>query len=337
MARTRSVAALAAKSVSSKAGATVTSAVKIKRIFNEKKELQEPNLTRNASSLKKQKPHIESAYAHIKIPSDLALPQSFVDSHTPEFIDGVRHLLSIDSSLYPCIISESFRVFDNSEEPAKSGTSLITHYWFSLITSVLGQQISGHAAKAIRNRFELLFDGEPTPEKTLRLPPETVKGVGLSNLKLNYVLSISETFAKGDSNLSRPEFYENATTEELIRELTLLKGVGEWSARMFCLFTLKEMDVFAYDDLGVARGVARYLEIRPQVLAETKKGVHAIEELKARLKRKGKFASANSKRDWTPLHDEYVKFLGMKFLPYQLVFMLLMWRLSSTNTEVLQK
>lgn len=288
----------------------------------------------NASPTKV-KPHIETYYSHIEIPSDLSLPKEFVESHTPEFIDGVKHILSIDRSLYPAIIHQKFRVFNLEEEAARPTADLINYYWYSLIKSILGQQISGHAANAIRGRFELLFDGEPTPQRTLELLPEVVKGVGLSNMKLKYVLHISETFARGDTNLSRPEFYAEASTEELIKELTLLKGVGEWSARMFCLFTLKDIDVFAYDDLGVARGVARYLEVRPEVLAEVKKGVQAVEELKARLKRKGKFENANSKRDWKPLHDEYVKFLALKFLPYQLVFMLLMWRLSATNTEVL--
>lgn len=289
------------------------------------------------ASPRKVKPHIETYYSHIEIPTDLSLPKEFVESHTPEFIDGVKHVLSVDRSLYPAIITEKFRVFNLDDEPVRTGDELINHYWYSLIRSILGQQISGHAARAIQGRFELLFDGKPTPQRTLELQPEVVKGVGLSNMKLKYILHISETFAKGDSNLSRPEFYANASTDELIKELTLLKGIGEWSARMFCLFTLKDIDVFAYDDLGVARGVARYLEVRPEVLAEVKKGVQAVEELKARLKRKGKFENANSKRDWKPLHDEYVKFLALKFLPYQLVFMLLMWRLSATNTEVLLK
>lgn len=288
------------------------------------------------TSSRKSKPHIETYYSHIEIPPDLSLPVSFVESHTPEFIVGVKGILNIDPSLYPVIVHENFDIFSGIG-PVLSGPDLINDYWYSLIKSILGQQISGHAAKAIRGRFELLFEGVPTPEKTLQLDPQTVKAVGLSNMKLNYVMHISETFAKGDSKLSDPAFYDTATTDELIKELTVLKGVGEWSARMFCLFTLRNMDIFAFDDLGVARGVARYLEVRPDVLAEAKEGVHAVEELKVRLKRKGKFASANSKRDWTPLHDEYVKFLAQKFRPYQLIFMLLMWRLSATSTEVLLK
>lgn len=369
MARTRSAAGTATKSPSNKAsGVKLTPTKRPKRVVLKPKEEKQdpilsqldssinssldppsdssfdsqlnsskPNTKSSSASHKKVKPHIETYYSHIEIPSDLSLPNEFVQSHTPEFIDGVKHILSLDRSLYPAIIHDKFRVFNLSQEPIKAENDLINYYYNSLIRSILGQQISGHAAKAIEGRFKLLFEGDPTPQKTLELLPEILKGVGLSSMKLKYILHISETFAKGDSNLSHPEFYTNASTDELIKELTLLKGIGEWSARMFCLFTLKHIDVFAYDDLGVARGVARYLEVRPELLAEVKKGVQAVEELKARLKRKGKFENANSKRDWKPLHDEYVKFLALKFLPYQLVFMLLMWRLSDTNTEVLQK
>ena len=73
--------------------------------------------------------------------------------------------------------------------------------------------------------------------------------------------------------------------------------------RMFFLFTLKNMDVFAHDDLGVVRGITRYFEVRPEILAETKQGVHLDEQRKAALQKKIKFAVTGSKRHWTPLHD----------------------------------
>lgn len=351
MARTRSVAALTAKSVP-RFHSVKTASVKVQKptlgskanVSGTEMKLEQKSVVASTSSnpivsasSRKTKPHIETFFSHIEVPGDLCLPADFVTYHTPEFIEGVKYILSVDPSLYPATVHGNFTVFARENEPDKKGLDLINHYWFSLITSILGQQISGHAAKAIRGRFEQLFDGDPTPEATLKLPQETVKGVGLSNMKLKYVIHISETFATGDTKLLDPLFYESAPTTELIKELTLLKGVGEWSARMFCLFTLKDLDVFAYDDLGVARGVARYLEVRPLVLEATKVGVHADEILKAGLKKKGKFAKADSKRDWTPLHDEYMKFLAAKFQPYQLIFMLLMWRLSATNTEVLLK
>lgn len=304
----------------------------VEEVSKDIKPLQSPKKAKVA------KVHIENHFSHIPIPPDLLLPQSFVEYHDEEFLKGVQHILQIDRSLYPAIVHSNFTGFCKETPPddKKAASATITDYWYALVRSILGQQISGHAAAAIEKRFNELFDGNPTPQATLKIAPDTLKGVGLLSMKLKYITHISETFALEESNLTSVEFYNKCTKSELIEELVHLKGIGEWSAKMFAVFTLRELDLFAYDDLGVARGVARYLEVRPDVLKEVKEGVHAVEELKKGLKKKGKFETKSSKRDWTPLHDEYVKFLGLKFAPYQLVFMLIMWRLASTNIAVLE-
>lgn len=181
-----------------------------------------------------------------------------------------------------------------------------------------------------------MFSGQPTPEETLKITHEDLRAIGFSNMKVKYVHHISEVFAQKQSKLTDVLFYRNSTSKDLIKELVKLKGVGEWSAKMFSIFTLKEIDIFAEDDLGVARGVARYLQNRPELFQTVKNGVHAVEELKAKLKKKGKFDKPTTKRDWTPVHDEYMKFLGLMYTPYQLVFMLIMWRLALTNIDVLE-
>ncbi|GEQ68741.1 hypothetical protein JCM33374_g2409 [Metschnikowia sp. JCM 33374] len=297
-----------------------------------------PRSPSKASSKASSRPHIEQAFAHILTPPNLELPSDFVHYHTPEFVEAIKHVLRIDSSLYPAVAYGNFEAFARETGlPEPRGPDLITHYWYSLISSVISQQVSGTAAKAIKSRFTDLFAGSPTPKDALNIPLDTLKAVGLSRMKVKYVVHISQVFSDPESNLTSVDFYKNSSTQDLIAELTKLNGIGEWSANMFAVFTLKELDVFAYDDLGVARGVARYLQVRPHLLEETKAGVHAVEELKARLKRKSKFHSDKSKRDWTPVHDEYVKFLALKFEPFRTAFMLVMWRLSSTNIDVLEK
>lgn len=286
------------------------------------------------------KPHIETLYAHIVTPDNLQLPQSFIDFHSPQFVEGCNHVLKIDPSLYPVLSQSRFDTFSKKQAAQienEDGDKVILGYWYSLVSSVISQQVSGSAARAIKGRFQALFDGKPTPQAALAVDRDTLKAVGLLSMKLNYIVHISEVFSSPDSKLTSLSFYKNCTSEELVAELTKLKGIGEWSARMFAVFTLKDLDIFAYDDLGVARGVARYLEVRPETLKETKDGVHAVEELKIRLKRKSKFFAAQSKRDWVPLHDEYVKFLALKYEPYRLVFMLIMWELSATNIDALEQ
>lgn len=286
---------------------------------------------------KSSKPHIEQAFAHIITPPNLELPRSFITYHTPGFINAINHVLKIDPSLYPTIAHDNFEAFAKKDDLELSEPELINSYWYSLISSVISQQVSGSAAKAIKARFNDLFSGSPTPKAALVIPVDSLRSAGLLGMKVKYVVHISEVFSDPESRLTSAKFYKTSSPDELIAELTKLKGIGEWSANMFSVFTLKELDIFAWDDLGVARGVARYLQVRPRVLAEIKAGVHAIDELKIRLKRKAKFHSDKSKRDWTPIHDEYVKFLALKFEPFRTAFMLVMWRLSATNIDVLEK
>lgn len=282
--------------------------------------------------------HIELQFNQCDVPKDLTLPAEFVAAHSPQFIEGMTNTLKVDPSLYRAIVHQNFPSFlrSNVESGPASDSETILSYWDALIRCVIGQQVSGHAARAIEQRFKDLLDGDVTPQATLTKSTEELRGAGLLNMKVKYVTHISEVFSSSELPLTSVEFYRTSSSEEIVEELVKLKGIGEWLAKMFALFTLYEPDVFAYDDLGVARGVARYLEVRPDTLQEVKDGVHAVEELKARLKKKGKFMTKSSKRDWTPLHDEYVKFLGLKFAPHQLAFMLVMWRLASTNIEVLE-
>lgn len=284
----------------------------------------------------KAKPLIEDLLLHIKVPADFSLPPAFIDYHDEEFIRGVKHIISIDSSLYPVITYQNFDSFKKGHlNTSGDEESVINTYWYSLISSVIGQQISGMAARSIKAKFELLFDGKPTAEKTLKLSTEQLRGCGLSNQKVKYVTDISEKFEDPSLNFNKLKFYTDSSTEEIIQELVTLKGIGVWSAKMFSVFTLKELDVFAEDDLGVARGTSRYFEKRPETIKVIKKEIDQDEEIKQLMKKKGKFEKPNSKRDWKPYHDQVIKFAGNKFAPYQLIAMLLMWRLSATNVDVL--
>lgn len=298
------------------------------------KPKKEP-VTRSPSKSKPKK-DIEEYFKAIEVPSDYSLPQWYVDLHHEDFIKGVKYVIEKDPSLYPVLVHAPFKSFTKGEKKTLSESEQLHQYWYALIKSILGQQISGSAAKAIEERFNALFEGDCTPQAVLKVDQETLRAVGLLGQKLKYITHISEVFSSPDARLTNLQFYEESSNDELVAELTKLKGIGEWLAKMFSVFTLKELDIFAYDDLGVARGVARYLANRPQLLQEVKDGVHAVEVLKNGLKKKGKFMTASSKRDWVPLHDEYVKFLGLMYSPYQLVFMFAMWRLASTNVEVLE-
>ncbi|CAK9439661.1 uncharacterized protein LODBEIA_P37610 [Lodderomyces beijingensis] len=292
--------------------------------------------------IQKSNKSIEQFLEKDNVPKDLALPQEFIDFHTPAFVDGIKYCIEKDPTLYPVATRQNFEGFgskDFDEKLQKADDNRIHFYWYSLIRSVIAQQVSGAAAKSIENKFKNLF-GEnevPTAEKTLRMSSEDLKSAGISGPKVKYVEHISQVFSDPKSTLCDLDFYQNANVEEIYEEVCKLKGIGIWSAKMFALFTLEEMDVFAEDDLGVARGMAKYLEQRPQILQQVKDAAKGDDAKQARLKKRSKFFNKeSSKRTWTPIHDVYVLDVAEQFKPYRTAFMILLWRLSSTNVEALE-
>ena len=118
-----------------------------------------------------------------------------------------------------------------------------------LVVSVLRQQVSMASAEATRARlFEAI---EVTPAEVLAADPETLRDCGLSRQKASYVRNIAEAF---DGEYDRAHF-EALDDEAIIEELTSIKGVGEWTARMQLLFALGRPDVFPVGDLGVRKGM----------------------------------------------------------------------------------
>ncbi|CAK7894544.1 DNA-3-methyladenine glycosylase [[Candida] anglica] len=289
----------------------------------------------------KPKGDVEDALAHISVPVDLQLPESFRKFHHDDFLDGVKHIVSVDPKLYPVVVYKDFPLFaregSGRVKSKPYGDDVILSYWYSLVSSVISQQVSGAAALSIENKFRQLFaPNEPLPKDVLLKTHEELRGAGLSNKKVEYVQHLSEHFSNVENKLAQPEFYQTATDEEIAEELVNLKGIGPWSAKMFLVFTLQRLNVFAHDDLGVARGAYRYLVKRQHILEEIKQQVKASEDLTKLLAKRSKFATSKGKRDWTPYHDVYIKQLGERFEPYSSIMMLLLWRLSSTNVDVLE-
>jgi DNA-3-methyladenine glycosylase II len=125
----------------------------------------------------------------------------------------------------------------------------------ALLRSIVGQQLSTKAARSIYGRLVELFGGStPSPQELLDADPETVRAVGLSNAKVRYVRSLAEHVLSGELELDRlPDLGD----EEVEREVTAVKGLGQWTAHMFLIFHLGRPDVLPVGDLGVRRAVER--------------------------------------------------------------------------------
>ncbi|MBL7769122.1 MAG: DNA-3-methyladenine glycosylase 2 family protein [Flavipsychrobacter sp.] len=120
---------------------------------------------------------------------------------------------------------------------------------FYLCSSIMSQQLSVKVAAVIKQRFISLYDDNlPHPQQILETPFETLRGIGLSNAKVNYVQNVARFALEEGMDYKKLNKLSN---EEVIAYLTQIKGVGRWTVEMLLMFAMAREDVFAIDDLGI--------------------------------------------------------------------------------------
>ncbi len=135
-----------------------------------------------------------------------------------------------------------------------------TNRYGRLVRSIVGQQLSVKAAASIWNRVLELFSGElPTPEQLLTADSETLRACGISYPKIGYMKDLAEHILDGRLDLDHVATMPN---DQLIEQLTAVKGIGEWSAHMFMIFTLGRLDVLPVGDLGIKNAVKKVYRLR---------------------------------------------------------------------------
>jgi DNA-3-methyladenine glycosylase II len=128
-----------------------------------------------------------------------------------------------------------------------------TGHYGALVRAIVGQQLSTKAAAAIYRRLTDRFGGrEPTPQEILADDPEELRSVGLSHAKVAYLRSLAEHVINGSLELDR---LDSLSDEQVIAELTAVKGIGAWSSHMFLMFHLERPDVLAVGDLGIRKAM----------------------------------------------------------------------------------
>ncbi len=127
-----------------------------------------------------------------------------------------------------------------------------THF-AELARAICFQQLAGAAARTIHTRFVAALDGDVTPEAVLALPVETMRAAGLSGNKTASIRDLAEKVLAGDVELDR---VAKLSDDEIVGELTLVRGIGRWTAEMFLMFQLGRLDVWPVGDLGVRKGYA---------------------------------------------------------------------------------
>lgn len=128
-----------------------------------------------------------------------------------------------------------------------------------IIESIINQQLSGKAAATIFGRFKKLFGNKfPTPEQILKVYEEDIRSCGISYSKIKYIKGFCEALIKKELDLDN---LQNLADEDVIIELTKIKGIGRWTAEMILIFSLKRPDVFSIGDLGLRKAVSKLYEI----------------------------------------------------------------------------
>lgn len=139
--------------------------------------------------------------------------------------------------------------------------------FYTLARAIAGQQISVKAADTIWKRFEAAI-GKVSPENAANAPAELLRGCGFSASKVLYLHALSNHFLENKATIKR---WPKMTDEEIIAELTSIKGIGRWSAEMFLIFHLGRPDVFPVADLGLLKAIYRhYHNAQKMPLSEVK-------------------------------------------------------------------
>ena len=129
-----------------------------------------------------------------------------------------------------------------------------------IMWTIIGQQLSSLAANAIFARFQELFKGKLiTPRKILALQDEDMRAAGLSGAKVRAIKNVAEVVHKGHLDI---KILPTLKDEEIMVELTKVKGVGPWTAQMLLMFSLGRPDVFSLGDLGLRKGIVQLYGFR---------------------------------------------------------------------------
>jgi DNA-3-methyladenine glycosylase II len=179
--------------------------------------------------------------------------------------DALRHLAKADKKL---------GAFIKKHGPIKLEKPEFTEPYDALISAVAHQQLHGKAATTILNRLRALDAGNiPAPAALLAFSDEAIRACGFSGAKMRALRDIAARAA--DGTIPSAARAKRLSDEELIKRLTIIRGVGQWTVEMLLIFTLRRADIFPVDDFGVREGyrVLHGLQAqpKPKPFAETGK------------------------------------------------------------------
>ncbi len=154
------------------------------------------------------------------------------------------------------------------EWPSKVNSS--PQFLFSeIVETILGQQLSGKAANTIIGRFKDLFGGvHPTPEELLKMPDQKIRDCGTSWSKVSYIKNVARAVKSKELDLRK---IVKMSDDEVRAELLKIKGVGNWTAEMILMFTLRRPDIFSTGDMGLQNAMYKHYKVKKGDLKKMEK------------------------------------------------------------------
>jgi DNA-3-methyladenine glycosylase II len=131
----------------------------------------------------------------------------------------------------------------------------------SIIDAIISQQLSMFAAQSIFNRFVEYYKPKifPSPDDILNTSNEDLRKIGISNAKIRCLKDLCEKIKLGQIHLNK---IHKLSDDEILKELTKVKGIGRWTAHMFLIFSFGRLNVLPTEDLGIRKGIMKLYRLR---------------------------------------------------------------------------
>ena len=114
----------------------------------------------------------------------------------------------------------------------------------ALALLIIEQQVSFKAAITIKERFLKMINNLDNLE-VLQIHSDDLQSIGISYRKVEYIKNVYEYFQKSNFN------FQKSSEDDVIKELTKIRGIGLWSAQMFLIFVLYRINIFSKGDLAL--------------------------------------------------------------------------------------
>ena len=122
----------------------------------------------------------------------------------------------------------------------------------TLVEAIIYQQLSEASATAITKKFLKLYKKFPTPKQVVNTTDKKLRDSGISGTKINYIKGLSKKIVQKEIDFRKVSKLNN---EQVIEELTKIKGIGNWTAQIYLMFCLQRKNILPVDDLGIKKGI----------------------------------------------------------------------------------